>query len=142
MLKLLLIKISVGQCFLPVIYFVGCNFDHLPNILSLLSDQNIPDKVCFFTVLRGFQFFFQGASRILTWVKKTHKATIFFNKVFSGDGFHQVKNTGLLKVHSQTLRLYVFVTMTKQSHKYPLEVFCKKRWSQKFCKIHTYRQLL
>ena len=64
----------------PVIYFVGCNFDHLPNILSLLSDQNIPDKVCFFTVLRGFLFFFLGGEQDSPLGEKNPQSNHFFQQ--------------------------------------------------------------
>ena len=34
-----MVEIFMGQIFFLVFYLIGCNFCHLPNILSLLTDE-------------------------------------------------------------------------------------------------------
>ena len=38
-----MVEIFVGQNFFLVFYLIGCDFCHLPNILSLLTDE---DSTC------------------------------------------------------------------------------------------------
>ena len=52
-----MVETFMGQNFSSVLYFIGCDFCHLPNISSLLTDEVSIDKVCWDLLIDPEAFF-------------------------------------------------------------------------------------
>ena len=52
-----MVETFMGQNFSSVLYFIGCDFCHLPNISSILTDEVSIDKVCWDLLIDPEAFF-------------------------------------------------------------------------------------